>query len=330
MGSRASYATVRDGRTRFHYDKWGADIIARTLAVGPEYTLWYIDQDPREFENLRDEHSCLAGVLMDLDARRLLFFLGGCAYTPGLLRHYLRLLRHYWPGWDVRWADRGIIDIAVAVGVDPDSVRREERESDYVPRPLATEPPEFVGTLITVVRSGTVADYGFEEYLTEVLAHGPGLVDALQGRDNVPLIEHDDLEGGALLDADRREAWVWWRSKHDERRLNRIARLWPGWAVHYHAEGLRRQVELSGRDASRIEPDEDEAVRRFVDLFAEGGPFEPLPTLKWSLWQDRGADAPLAPGLLPADRPDLSAMENEGILGHVRAAFRARPGGGAA
>lgn len=325
MGSRASFATVRDGRTRLYYSHWAATTLPQTLVFGPEYALRYIE-GLAPAEDLLDEVWCEGAVLLDLDARRLTFFCDDSRYTPGLLPYYLRLLRHYWPGWEVRWADRGVIDVAVALGLDPDSVRSETDEDDFVPEPLGVEPPEYVNTLVTVRRAGVVSDYGFETYVTKVLAHGPGLVDALQGLDDTTPVGEDDLEDGAFLDADRKEMWVWWRHTGDERHVGRLARLWPGWTVRRHTEGLRRQVELSGRDGSHVGPDEAAAVRRLVELLSEESGFDPRKALERIVGQTGEDDFTVAPGFFRTDKPDLGAAAGRGMWDHVGAAFRARPG----
>jgi len=151
-----------------------------------------------------------------------------------------------------------------------------------------------VESVITVVRSGAVADYGFDDGVTSLLAHGPGLMDRLQGPGGAPLIEHEDLGGGALLDADRNGLQVWWAGPMEDRVVDRLARLWPGWTMRRHAGGLRRQVELSGRDAAGIDPDEDEAARRLVAVFFEDSALDPREVrrllLKDGVRADRGLE----------------------------------------
>jgi hypothetical protein len=256
----------------------------------------------------------------------MLFFVADIRYHPGLRRYFLPLLRHNWPGWEVRWADQGIVDVALYLGIDPAEVRDEEVEGHRLEKAELGAAPEFIESLITIGRRGDAADYGFEEGLTNILAWGPELIDLLPGRAQVPLREDEDLEGGALLDPARREMWVWWSGGEDDRRVGRIADLWPGWTVRRHNEGLRKHVELSGRDATRLDIDEAEAIQRIVALLSEDNSFDPREALRGIVGDGSEAGVQVGRGFFRDDRPEFDAGAKEEILRRTIAAFRMRAG----
>jgi hypothetical protein len=325
MGHRANFVVVQGGRASLYYSRWAAITLSQSILFGPESTLRYIET-LQPTDALLDEVWCEGAAVMDRDAKRLLFFVRDPRYHPGLRRYFLPLLKYNWPGWDVRWADQGIVDVALYLGTDPATVRCEEADESRFAKPELVSAPEFVESLLTVGCLGTASNYGFEECLTNLLALGPKLIDSIHGRDHAPLTEDEDLSGGAFLDPDRREMWVWWSGPRDDRHVGRISRSWPGWTVRRHKEGLRRQVELSGRDATHIGMGEEEAIQRIMALLSGDNSFDPREALKSILKGGGEEDVQVGQGYFRTDKPELEAGSKEEVLRRAITAFRLKGG----
>lgn len=326
MGHRANFVVVQNGKPSLYYSRWAAVTLPQSIFFGPEFALRYIET-LQPTDALLDDVWCEGAAIMDQDARCLLFFVGDIRYHPGLRRYFLPLLSHNWPGWDVRWADQGIVDLALYLRTDPAAVRSEDMDEHLFAKTELGASPEFVESLITIGSSGTTSDYGFEEYLTNILALGPDLIDLLPGRDLTPLREDDDLSGGAFLDPARKEMWVWWSGHEDDRRVGRIADLWPGWTVRRHNKGLRKHVELSGRDATHIGIGEEEAIQRITALLADDHSFDPREALKGILESGSETDVQVGHGFFRVDKPELDAGAKEEILRRTIAAYRMKAAG---
>ena len=70
-------------------------------------------------DKLLDDTWAEGGMLLDLDARRLLFW-GGMQFDthPYLRRAFFKVLPSLWPNWSVAWSVFGVADLARAVGMD--------------------------------------------------------------------------------------------------------------------------------------------------------------------------------------------------------------------
>ncbi|MGI5325959.1 hypothetical protein [Actinomadura nitritigenes] len=98
-----------------------------------------------------------AVLLLDLRHRRMLVQIADdvCAPSVPEIRAWLRTVRGVWPGWDVRWAPRGLHEVMDYLGLPYDTVRY----LDDPPPPLAgqwasppngDDPTEMPETLIAV------------------------------------------------------------------------------------------------------------------------------------------------------------------------------------
>jgi hypothetical protein len=324
MGHRASYAIVRDGRRTLYSSRRGAIRLAQALFYGPDPAIRYVESLER-VDWLYDDVWCEGAVLLDVDAKRLLRF---ASFTPlhgGIRRHFLALMRHNWPGWKVCWADGDIVEIARDLGIDPATVRDETLEKSRFSKAEVkpSDGDDEVGVLITVRQGGDLADYGlgYGPTLTQLLARGPALLGLCDRRPTVALAESEDLEGGALLDADRREVWVWWNGPEDDRRVEQIARSWPDWSVRRHVEGLRGHVERSGRDPGLVDLGREEILRQILGLLAENDTFDPATFIREI--EARGHEiVSVAPDFLRLDKPELETSEKRAILAQAVAAWR--------
>ncbi len=276
MGYRANFVTIRDGKTSIYYDWWGAGTLLSNLLHGPELTI-----EMFELQELTDGFMGVgiqAGALVDQDARCLLFF--HTSVRPAIVGPYLQLVERTWPGWKVRWADQGLFDLASSIGYDPGHMIDELKRFRHLQQTELSVVPEYIGTVITFGSADEAIDYGFEEFLSEVLARGPDLIGSLQSRAKIALVDDEDIEGAAFINVLEKEIWVWQYGCLTDIEVEWIAENWPGWTVRRHNAGLKTHVELSCRDASLFTIDEKEAMRRIMTFLSEEGPYHPPDSLK--------------------------------------------------
>lgn len=72
MGHRANYVLIADGQPTIYFSRWGALRIPAVVLSGPEATLAYVRQLTPD-DSLLDDTWAEGGMLLDLDAHRLLF-----------------------------------------------------------------------------------------------------------------------------------------------------------------------------------------------------------------------------------------------------------------
>jgi hypothetical protein len=126
---------------------------------------------------------CEGGAVIDVDHRQLLWC-GAKPPHPEWLTAASRVLAQAWRGWQVRWAYRGVLELAAHVGAASSELTLSHA---YVDRFGAdrVEPPEDpsdpIACLVTVRTSdGTVTAHpvGHPD-LYALLARGPNLVKTL-------------------------------------------------------------------------------------------------------------------------------------------------------
>ncbi|NVJ28345.1 MULTISPECIES: hypothetical protein [Myxococcus] len=136
MSDRADIIVVRDGKARVFHHKWGASVLRRMFANGPEASL--IEAEGGSYSRAVDD--ILAGAILDMD-RRTLTLIGSTEVicSGGFLGpdreswaadEVLPSLADNWPGWTLCFepADRIIeplvalvrhLGVAVAASKDP-------------------------------------------------------------------------------------------------------------------------------------------------------------------------------------------------------------------
>lgn len=328
MGSRANYILIEQGKTKMY--KYRAYNIPEILLAGFASARIYI-QHLMPCEELWNEIWADGGVLIDSDRRQLLFwgYDDGILCEPHLRRFFLPALHYLWPGWTVEWALHGVADLADYLHIDRSTVlTREEFEEGFDPdNPISDDELlrcEYRTTVITIKRpDGLVLDYVLWCLPGTALSAGPHLLDVLLSRGkpvNLPYEREVDSEadGGAFFDLTTHEMWVWNPVIIDPRYLEALRQLWTGWQVNEHADGIVRQVVLSGRDATSIMIPEDEAVADLIRVLTMSGPHMPSLTNMIAAVTTNipeGTDqVEIAPGFFSAPDETISVEERRQIL----------------
>jgi hypothetical protein len=271
IGQRANYVEIKDGQWRIQYSHWGANEIARDIFWGPNRALGVV-RGCEPAESWLDEVSCEGAVLMDRDRHCLLFFAGGALEDNLPLRRiYLQMLAIMWLGWQIRWADNGLVDIARHVGDDASKiiVRDDEFEKPASLgriRNLRRLTARERGIWFTVCDdNGRLADNYFVDAMQSLMLAGPVLVDRFPTRLIDPIPPEDRVKGGAWIDAGRKEL-IFWRADAAPDLERRFGARWPGWSVRRQTEGWQTQLELSGRRAPELRADPANLVSAVIDL----------------------------------------------------------------
>lgn len=239
MGSRVNYVLVRDALCKRYAQGGGAGYgLDYHFAAGPDITLrWLAQLDDYRDDFWFDDLVCEGGVLIDVDARRLLLFteLGQFylheryAYRAGLLDAY----RRTWSGWTVSWAYDGIADLAAYLGENRDQVRRDSTWWNGLYPDGGERPDGPVEYLVSVADADGCRAYALPFESCPPWLLGPRLLDRLDPRDLVTACSTHPT-AGLHLDPARRRAGLW-----TIRPLAGLtedwSELWPGWELELWA-----------------------------------------------------------------------------------------------
>lgn len=268
MGQRANLVVVQGGGWCLYYDHWCANRLDVELFWGPADALRFIEQcGPAEPSAWLDEVWCEGAALVDLDHRVLLFFGGEDAlWDIPLRRAHLSLMAETWPGWDIRWADEGIVSLGTYLGLPRETFLDADRNARDSFKVL-NEYPEDNLTLLTVTAAGTTtAGRVYGE--AEALEGGPGSLDDVIGLEGARALEWtgEMPTGGLHLDFDRRTLAFWWA--HDTPAIeDRVADAWPGWDATWLRDRYEAHLELAGLDIRLpVRPPAELQAARLADL----------------------------------------------------------------
>ncbi len=309
----------------------GADSLVRSLFFGPGPALEWC-RSARETGGLLEEVWAEGGALLDLDARRLTFFQRHIPYHPELRRFLLPLMQTNWPGWELRWANRGVVELAELLGQDV-SIQLSATENWWYEPPKMENPPEFIQTLLTLREPGGVRDLGFWDSLTNLLAMGPCLFDSIEDWPLADVTSREsleetliDIEEGAYLDRVERRMSAWSLCGSHERHQDIFRSRWPGWTIDFHHEGLPGQFARSSRDPAQVSLGENGILRQIVGLLTEDTTFEPRDFLDHL--RARGEEIEwVHPDFLKTDPPAIVGDERASLLARSIADYRrSRPG----
>ncbi|WP_321388108.1 hypothetical protein [uncultured Enterococcus sp.] len=142
MGQRANLIIVENNEYTLYYDHWAANSLDSYLFWGPERAAaFFRDHEKSGEEYWLDTVWCEGGAVIDLDLKVLLFFGGEDIYYDIPLRKmYLKVLKAMWPGYLIKWAFNGVLDLAAYVsynqmdqlGEPAQPMRKADLESCFI------------------------------------------------------------------------------------------------------------------------------------------------------------------------------------------------------
>ena len=240
MGQRANLIVLRSGGWSMHYTHWRADTLDADLFWGPAYATVFIQaQKPCDPNAWLDEVWAEGGAVVDHDARLLLWFGGGDvrAEVP-LRRAQLDLMRHAWPGWEVRWAREGVVDIAAQAGVAKEAVLSD---GDWSSIALDLSPPQERdwSQCIGAHRAacGKLFLYPLGVGVEEYVDVGPDLLDTAgpAGLAELDWAEWSaDFPTGGFFADEATHTLSFWSGWPMPDAVARAEERWPGWSIRCH------------------------------------------------------------------------------------------------
>ncbi|HYF62300.1 MAG TPA: hypothetical protein VD886_05755, partial [Herpetosiphonaceae bacterium] len=183
---------------------------------------------------------------------RTLIIYGGedLYYDIPLRRLYLALLRQVWQGWEIHWAEKGIVEMAEYVDFPRDEVIGTPLNTSSwlsLDEPKQRDWVDIVGSLR--LEDGSLRLFPLPGRVTERLRCGPELVElarATPGLETLDLVEWGSSfpRGGFHLDPAARLLLCWSSSEH---MIEDIAREhWPGWEVRWLRGSYEEHQRLLG------------------------------------------------------------------------------------
>jgi hypothetical protein len=265
MGQRANLIIVQNNSYDLYYSHWCANTLPTDLFWGPQYAIAFIEMQTKVDESgwLNDVWA-EGGVVLDLGKKKLLFYGGeDILYDVSLRRLLISLMQITWHGWEIKWANEGITDLASYVGYPIENVLTEHeiRTIDLVLAP--PEEKDWVDTVASV-------RFSDDEVLLfplydgfKVLSIGPRMVEKINksyGYRQIRLSEwtHNFPLGGFHINIpDKRVEF--WHSDAMPNIFQHLSSAWSDWTVldnesnyESQASSTNGQLEFQTIDSNRL------------------------------------------------------------------------------
>jgi hypothetical protein len=172
-------------------------------------------------------------------------------------RYEFQMLRHVWPGWEVRWAPDGIWSILDYLGWDRGRVHTWETERE-LPIDAGSWADDWRGdqtwstSLLSVRQGGRVQYWPSVVDLEEQLMSGPDPILAYAPTGG-PVHQYE-VTGGLHVDADARTLAYWSGSSSSADMEWITARGWPGFRTHRWYDAFEEHNRAIGHEAIVFEP----------------------------------------------------------------------------
>ncbi len=317
MGQRANLVIKQNGARRVFYDHWCANRLDIELFWGPVAAITFIEQREEVGEGRwLDDVWCEGAVLIDLDAKKLIFFGGeDILYEPFRRRAFLSLLSDVWRGWTVEWAYEGLLSIADNLSL-PRNILLSDLDKKKIFKPFHdNDAIEYNGVLFTLKDGGGVrvtrlsgTHYSFLYGPESLLTHNARLsVEPLRWTGSEPI-------GGAHIDLIQRELTLWWAQPASELR-KRTAEAWGGWSVKWLGDRVEDHLALAGDVVSMPVPPLQERRRNEISRLRARCQFEQTNPAREAMAALRAAGHEVS-GLNPA------TDEARGSVGSLEEKFR--------
>ena len=263
MGHRANYVIKSGSTFELYYSHWGANVVHLDMFWGPKQAQEFI-RNQRPVQAWLDEIWCEGGALLDLDERRLQLFGGeDLQYDASLRQVYLQLANIAWPEWQVRWADRGLLDFANLLGIPREAVistkalKSPQRDEEWGPLLEASSPDrDWSRTLIEVLEDRF---YTLTDPPENVLLTGPKLLKGLPCSEPY-LLPEEWPQAGLLLSPSSRNLVFWTLDAHPlmEEWVNEV---WSGWTVERKEDKALDQISRLASSINCPGPSPDDSLQ---------------------------------------------------------------------
>jgi len=250
MGQRANLVIVYNNDYELYYNHWCASSMPEKVFWGPVHTRQFIESQEKvsKTEWLNDIWA-EGGVVMDLDQQYLLFYGGeDMIYDIQLRQLFIQLMHKVWTGWQVEWAEEGILDMANYVGVSPECVLSSRQDTE-----LRLLEPIASGNFVDGVASIQFGEdelllfplgIDFKEYLysgSEIIEH----IDKTQGYSKIIWKDwayQDEIPSSGFHVDKVSRTLQFWHAEAIPNILAIVKECWPGWNISRFANHYDSQV----------------------------------------------------------------------------------------
>lgn len=276
MSEPAIFVLIHDGQKQYFADHWAHSSLHREIAWGPEALETWLAAD-EEIDDWSDEAS--GGVVVDFDNQRMVWYgEDSMLSVPRVAKVFDQLLQAAWPGYEIKYASRGLMDLAEAAG-EPDaedyddelhsrstSVRDaagiywdDDDEDEEVEYEFDEDNPHAWVTLID--SEGAVRHRRLSEVSSDLIhGHASGL-NQLAELPAAEIPEESIVTEGMWIDQSCQEIGFWGNRK-SVACFEQIQKSWEGWNVKWAEEGYSDQCSVSG--PSGVPMTEEQALGKVI------------------------------------------------------------------
>jgi hypothetical protein len=250
MGQRCNLVITTGTTYELYYSHWRANTLDADLFWGPDPALAFVRRQRSVAEGAAwlDTGWAEGGAVIDPDRRRLCWWGGDVVCDVDLRRLLLARMAQTWAGWEVRWASRGIFDLAEYVGEPSSTVRGPEPEARE-PRLEPPDQPDWVDCVLSVRHAdGRLRFFQLAHSVRDQLWDCAGVVHGAEKLGGVASCDlrslREPLQGGAHLDVASRTA-TWWSARH-EPWSELLASRNEGWTMNWVQDRYEVHPALAG------------------------------------------------------------------------------------
>jgi hypothetical protein len=289
----AIFVVIEQGQKRFYYDRWAHVYLFRNLTWGREALDKWLAQEA-EGDDWSDD--VCGGAVIDYDRKRLVWNSDdGDFSVPRVARVLDQLLRTAWPGYEIEYAARGVIDLEIAAGKyetenglieeqaedaiadrvetvreaagiydDDDDVDEEEDEYDEAEDDedqQSFDDNEARAWVTLVNEQGAVRHRHLNEIPQDMIRGKKTSIAQLLELNAAEVPPEAVVNEGIWFDFGRREIGYWGGVRFRST-LAYLQQGWPEWSVRWADAGYRDQCAVSG--PSGIEMSDAEALAKLV------------------------------------------------------------------
>ncbi|NSB14524.1 hypothetical protein [Clostridium beijerinckii] len=277
MGQRANIIFVTKDSYELYYNHWCGNTIYRDLFWGVEHALSFIKEQKKvDKENgWLNEAWAEGGAVVDTHRKVLLIYAGeDLRYEIPLRRMYLKLLAQVWKGWDIRWANEGIADLAEYVGYPKESLLEEYEEEECNPSfdmPLEKDDMDVIGS-VTFDKNETLI-FPLHGYAEEYLFNGKESLNAINrsnGHKELKLLEWNTNfpVGGFHIDVVNRSV-SFWTATDCPGLLYKLKPKWTGWKLNWAYDKFETQIEALNKKIDFYIPTEESLLNRLRSMLLQ-------------------------------------------------------------
>ena len=257
VGHRANYLLLRDSGYELFFSHWGANRVGHDLFWGPLHAEEFVRRQTST-EHWLDDVWCEGGACLDFRSRELLWFAEEDAkYDPYVRAVWQHLMGAMWEGWTIRWAERGIVELAERAGVPREKVLVSRGPGREAVIELNDQRRPGCHTLATL----NGQHYTLRTIGWEALLKGPALVEAVKRLKGKPLIDRDPPCCGIEIEEGTRTI-RYWALYGPPLMTEKMESAWAGWTCQ--RDDQRAFGHLAGLDVF-TPPPEDEVLHRVVE-----------------------------------------------------------------